>query len=103
LAGLGEGFDLYPYIFLNLILSMVAALQAPVILMSQNRQAARDRLAASLDYEVNLKAEVEIMALHDKLDRIRVERLEGLLQDQTQRVEELDKLVRASLAKPFSS
>lgn len=103
MAGLGEGFDLYPYIFLNLILSMVAALQAPVILMSQNRQAARDRLAASLDYEVNLKAEVEIMALHDKLDRIRVERLEGLLQDQTQRVEELDKLVRASLAKPFSS
>jgi uncharacterized membrane protein len=103
LAGLGEGFDPYPYIFLNLILSMVAALQASVILMSQNRQAARDRLAASLDYEVNLKAEVEIMALHDKLDRIRVERLEGLLQDQTQRVEELDKLVRASLAKPFSS
>jgi uncharacterized membrane protein len=48
------GFDPYPYIFLNLILSMVAALQAPVILMSQNRQAARDRLAAGLDYEINL-------------------------------------------------
>jgi uncharacterized membrane protein len=60
-------------------------------------------LAASLDYEVNLKAEVEIMALHDKLDRIRVERLETLLQNQTQRVEELDKLVRAALAKPLSS
>lgn len=103
LGRLGEGFDRYPHIFLNLILSMVAALQAPVILMSQNRQAARDRLAASLDYEVNLKAEVEIMALHDKLDRIRVEHLEGLLQDQTQRVEELDKLVRASLAKPLLS
>ena len=50
----GGGFDPYPYIFLNLILSMVAALQAPVILMSQNRQAARDRLAATLDYEINL-------------------------------------------------
>ena len=103
LVRIGGGFDPYPYIFLNLILSMVAALQAPVILMSQNRQAARDRLAASLDYEVNLKAEVEIMALHDKLDRVRVEHLEGLLQDQTQRVEELDKLVRAALAKPLSS
>jgi uncharacterized membrane protein len=71
--------------------------------MSQNRQAAKDRLAASLDYEVNLKAEVEIMALHDKLDCIPVEHLEGLLQDQTQRVEELDKLVRTTLAKPLSS
>jgi uncharacterized membrane protein len=103
LTHFGGGFDPYPYIFLNLILSMLAALQAPVILMSQNRQAARDRLAASLDYEVNLKAEVEIMALHEKLDRIRVEHLEGMLRDQTQRVEELEKLVRATLAKPLSS
>jgi uncharacterized membrane protein len=94
----GGGFDSYPYIFLNLILSMVAALQAPVILMSQNRQAARDRLAASLDYEINLKAEVEIMALHDKLDRIRIEYLEGLLHDQTQRVEKLNTLLRNTLA-----
>jgi uncharacterized membrane protein len=91
LARSGGGFDPYPYIFLNLILSMVAALQAPVILMSQNRQAARDRLAASLDYEINLKAEVEIMALHDKLDRIRIEHLEALLRDLTRRVEELHK------------
>ena len=94
----GGGFDPYPYIFLNLILSMVAALQAPVILMSQNRQAARDRLAASLDYEINLKAEFEIMAMHDKLDRIRNEYLEGLLHDQTQRVEELNTLLRNTLA-----
>src|SRR5215211_1172765 len=84
------GFDPYPYIFLNLILSMVAALQAPVILMSQNRQAARDRLAASLDYEINLKAEVEIMALHDKLDRIRIEHLEEVLRDQMQRMGDLN-------------
>jgi uncharacterized membrane protein len=94
LARSGGGFDPYPYIFLNLILSMVAALQAPVILMSQNRQAARDRLAASLDYEINLKAEVEIMALHDKLDRIRLEHVEGMLRDLAQRVEDSNKLVR---------
>jgi uncharacterized membrane protein len=66
-----EAFDPYPFIFLNLILSMIAALQAPVIMMSQNRQAARDRLDAAHDYEVNLKAEIEIMALHEKLDELR--------------------------------
>jgi uncharacterized membrane protein len=101
LASFGGGFDPYPYIFLNLILSMVAALQAPVILMSQNRQAARDRLAASLDYEINLKAEVEIMALHDKLDRIHVEHLEGMFRVQTQRVEELNNLVRSTILRLF--
>jgi uncharacterized membrane protein len=63
-------FDPYPYIFLNLILSMIAAIQAPIIMMSQNRQAAKDRIEAQLDYEVNLKAELEIMALHDKHDRM---------------------------------
>ena len=76
-----EAFDPYPYVFLNLILSMVAALQAPIILMSQNRQAMRDRLAAGLDYEVNLKAEIEIMALHEKLDQIRVGHLEELVKE----------------------
>lgn len=102
-VGLGRfdgAFDRYPYVFLNLILSMVAALQAPVILMSQNRQAARDRLAASLDYEINLKAEVEIMALHDKLDRIRIEHLEAALVQQAQRIESLNTLLRATLAIP---
>jgi uncharacterized membrane protein len=64
-------FDPYPFIFLNLILSMIAALQAPVIMMSQNRQAARDRIDAGNDYEVNLKAEIDIMALHEKLDELR--------------------------------
>lgn len=85
LPGYSKAFDPYPYIFLNLILSMVAALQAPIILMSQNRQAMRDRVAAGLDYEINLKAEIEIMALHEKFDRIRVDRLEeliGALQEQ---------------------
>ncbi|MFD0934625.1 DUF1003 domain-containing protein [Methylobacterium trifolii] len=93
LARFNGGFDPYPYIFLNLILSMVAALQAPVILMSQNRQAARDRLAANLDYEVNLKSEIEIMSLHDKLDRIRLEHLEGLLHEQGRRIAALTEAV----------
>ena len=78
----GMAFDVHPYIFLNLLLSMVAALQAPVILMSQNRQAERDRVAAGLDYEVNLKAEIEIMALHEKLDQIRIGHLEQMLTEQ---------------------
>jgi len=60
---------------------MVAALQAPIILMAQNRQALRDRLAAGFDYEVNLKAEIEIMALHDKVDQLRLNHLEELIID----------------------
>jgi uncharacterized membrane protein len=95
LTRFGGGFDPYPYIFLNLILSMVAALQAPVILMSQNRQAARDRLAASLDYEINLKAEVEIMALHEKMDRIRLESVEETLRDLTAKFDETNEFLRA--------
>ncbi len=70
--------DPYPFIFLNLILSMVAAVQAPVIMMSQNRQAAKDRIAAAHDFEVNLKAELEIMSLHEKVDDIRLRQLEAL-------------------------
>jgi uncharacterized membrane protein len=82
LAGLFTPFDPYPYIFLNLILSMVAALQAPLIMMSQNRQAQRDRVAAALDYEVNLKAEIEIMALHEKLDQLRSHQLVEMMDEQ---------------------
>jgi len=66
----GFSFDPYPFIFLNLLLSMLAALQAPVIMMSQNRQAAKDRLSAALDYEVNVKSESEIAKLHDKVDAL---------------------------------
>jgi uncharacterized membrane protein len=62
--------DPYPFIFLNLLLSMLAAIQAPVIMMSQNRQAARDRLQAQQDFEINLKAELEILILHEKVDRL---------------------------------
>ena len=74
-------FDPYPYIFLNLTLSMLAAVQAPVILMSQNRAALRDRLMATHDYEVNLKAEIEIAALHEKLDEIRAQELATLIRE----------------------
>ena len=76
---LAGGFDPYPYILLNLFLSMLASIQAPVIMMSQNRQAAKDRLSAAHDYEVNLKAEIEIMALHEKLDEIRAKDIAELL------------------------
>jgi uncharacterized membrane protein/uncharacterized membrane protein YeaQ/YmgE (transglycosylase-associated protein family) len=64
-------FDPYPFILLNLVLSCIAAVQAPIILMSQNRQAHQDRLHAQLDYEVNLKAEMEVLALHEKVDVLR--------------------------------
>jgi uncharacterized membrane protein len=72
---LSRHFDPYPYILLNLFLSMLAAVQAPVIMMSQNRQVAKDRLKSDLDYEVNLKAEMEVAHLHRKVDHI-YERLE---------------------------
>ncbi len=79
-------FDPYPFVFLNLLLSMVAALQAPVIMMSQNRQAVRDREMAEHDYAVNLKAELEIMALHEKLDRLRIEELHALIAAQSAQI-----------------
>ena len=64
----GHAFDPYPFIFLNLLLSMLAAVQAPIIMMSQNRQAARDRFEAAKDFEINLKAEIEVLSLHHKID-----------------------------------
>jgi uncharacterized membrane protein len=65
---------------------MLAAIQAPVIMMSQNRQAEKDRVAAEHDYEVNLKAELEIMALHEKLDRLRSEHLDRMLRKQEEQL-----------------
>ncbi|WP_394999232.1 DUF1003 domain-containing protein [Sphingomonas sp.] len=78
LGHLGKAFDPYPYIFLNLLLSTVAAIQAPVIMMSQNRQASKDRLAARLDYETNLRAELDILRLHQKIDSILAGRIDAL-------------------------
>ena len=86
LARFGDAFDPYPYIFLNLMLSMIAALQAPVIMMSQNRQAGQDRRAARHDYEVNLRAELEIMRLHEKIDAMRIEHLETLARQQSEMI-----------------
>lgn len=82
-----DSFDPYPFIFLNLILSMLAAIQAPIIMMSQNRQAERDRIDAAHDYAVNLKAEIEIMALHEKLDEIRFQEI-ILLREQVRELAE---------------
>ena len=96
LAWYSAAFDPYPYIFLNLMLSTLAALQAPVILMAQNRQATRNRLAAGHDYEVNLKAELEIMGLHEKLDRMRSQQLEKLLRTQQEQLGLLAQLAGAN-------
>ena len=65
-----EAFDPYPYVFLNLILSMLAAIQAPIIMMSQNRQSARDRIDAEVDHEVNVRAELAIRSVVERLDEI---------------------------------
>ena len=88
-----SSFDPYPYIFLNLILSMLAAVQAPIILMSQNRQAYKDRLSAEHDYEVNLKAELEIIALHQKLDSLKQEQWRELISIQEEQLKLLGRLV----------
>lgn len=93
LAKRNEAFDPYPYILLNLFLSMLAAIQAPVIMMSQNRQAAKDRLDAAHDYEVNLKAETEIETLHQKLDELREQQWAGLVEMQQEQIRLLTKLL----------
>jgi len=88
----GGTFDPYPYILLNLFLSMLAAIQAPIILMSQNRQSEKDRLSAGHDYEVNLKAELEIMLLHEKIDQLREKQWEELIGLQRRQLELLSHL-----------
>lgn len=88
-------FDPYPYIFLNLVLSMLAAIQAPVIMMSQSRLSTRDRQMAAHDYQVNLKAEIEIMALHEKVDSMRTEQLVSVVAHQQQQIALLTQLLEA--------
>ncbi|TSE09579.1 DUF1003 domain-containing protein [Mesorhizobium intechi] len=97
-----DAFDPYPFIFLNLVLSMVAALQAPVIMMAQNRQTERDRIDAAHDYEVNLKAEIEIMALHEKLDELRHSEIIGM-RDEIVRLAEVVKRIDERLARQQSA
>jgi uncharacterized membrane protein len=93
LAHLAQSFDPYPYILLNLFLSMLAALQAPVIMMSQNRQAAKDRADQRHDYEVNLKTEMELMQLHEKLDTFVQQHWMKLLDSQQHQIELLQSVV----------
>jgi uncharacterized membrane protein len=85
-------FDPYPFILLNLVLSCLAALQAPVILMSQNRQESRDRLRAEYDYRVNLKAELEIRNLHEKMDHLLKNQWQRLLEIQEIQTELMEEL-----------
>jgi len=93
LIKLNSSFDPYPYILLNLVLSMLAAIQAPIILMSQNRQAYKDRLSAEHDYEVNLKAELEIIALHEKVDSLKNEQWRELISIQQEQLRLLSQLI----------
>lgn len=85
-------FDPYPFILLNLVLSTLAALQAPVIMMSQNRQAHKDRMQANQEYEINLMAEIEIRDLHDKLDSLRFKQWHELWHIQKRQIELLEHL-----------
>ena len=87
-------FDPYPYILLNLLLSCLAAIQAPVIMMSQNRQEAKDRIRAQHDYQVNLKAELEIRHLHEKMDHLLSKQWERLVQIQEIQLELLTEMKR---------
>lgn len=95
-----EAFDPYPYILLNLFLSMLAAIQAPVILMSQNRQAYKDRLSAEHDYEVNLKAELEIITLHEKIDMLREKQWNELISLQQEQLRLLTQVVQDLKKRP---
>lgn len=95
LARFNDTFDPYPYILLNLFLSMLAAIQAPIIMMSQNRQAVKDRLQATHDYEVNLKAELEIRLLHEKIDELREKKWLELLDMQERQIKILEDIVES--------
>ena len=93
-ALLFKTFDPYPYILLNLILSCLAAIQAPIIMMSQNREEAKDRARATNDYQVNLKAELEIRQIHQKLDHLLSHQWERLVEIQEVQIELLTELRR---------
>ncbi|MNU17139.1 hypothetical protein D3C71_53190 [compost metagenome] len=88
-----KGFDPYPFILLNLILSCLAALQAPVIMMSQNRQEDKDRLRAKKDYMINLKAEIELRALHEKIDHLIIHQQQELLEIQRIQIEMMNDIL----------
>jgi uncharacterized membrane protein len=89
---LAKPFDPFPYIFLNLVLSCLAAIQAPVIMMSQNRQEAKDRMRGENDYKVNLKAELEIQHINEKIDKLLTDQWKHLLEIQEMQMEMIQEL-----------
>lgn len=89
-----KGFDPYPFILLNLILSCIAALQAPIIMMSQNRQEEKDRERAKKDYMINLKSELEIRMLHEKLDHLIIHQQHELIEIQKVQVEMMNDIMK---------
>jgi uncharacterized membrane protein len=90
---LNKGFDPYPFILLNLLLSCLAALQAPVIMMSQNRQEEKDRERAKKDYMINLKSELEIRTLHEKIDHLIIHQQQELMEFQKIQVEMMSDII----------
>lgn len=89
-----KGFDPYPFILLNLLLSCLAALQAPVIMMSQNRQEEKDRERAKKDYMINLKSELEIRILHEKLDHLMLHQQQELIEIQKMQIEMMTDILK---------
>jgi uncharacterized membrane protein len=89
-----QGFDPYPYILLNLVLSCLASIQAPIIMMSQNRQEQKDRIRSEHDYQINLKAELEIQILSEKLDHLLIHQNRKLLEIQEMQIDYLEDLIK---------
>jgi uncharacterized membrane protein len=87
-------FDPYPFIFLNLVLSCLAAIQAPIIMMSQNRQAIKDRIASDNDYKVNLKAEIEVRTLHEKIDHLLLDQWSKMMNIQQLQMDMLEEMMK---------
>jgi uncharacterized membrane protein len=98
LAPQGDNFDPYPFILMNLILSCIAALQAPVIMMSQNRKEEKDRKRAENDYLINLKAELELRSLHEKIDLVIQEQIKVLYKSQAEQLEILHNIEKKILS-----
>jgi uncharacterized membrane protein len=94
-----DNFDPYPFILMNLLLSAIAALQAPVIMMSQNRKEEKDRKRSENDYLINLKAELELRSLHQKIDLLLEEQIKVLFESQAKQLELLKK-IEAKLETP---
>lgn len=95
-----KGFDPYPFILLNLILSCIAAIQAPVIMMSQNRQEEKDRQRARKDYLINLKSEIEIRTLHEKIDHLIMDLQQEILENQKQELKKISEALNIKAGHP---